>query len=439
MKLIISLFCCFWAASGAVYAQDAQPTNISQAGWLYHTGQITELYTYIESAETFGLDKNKYDHSFIRALTAGEVPLLNSTDSLAADITLSAAAIHFFNDVANGRKPEMAYSGLRYTADCQDIAGLLNNAVADGTLKNLLEKIEPRDPGYVALKKKLQDTRSELADTIYTSAYVTPKMIKDAKRPSKTTLQNRVNDLKRSLNTVRWLNCLLQKSENTIIVNIPSATLLVYEKDSIIFESKVVVGKRTTRTPVFTSQFTDITLYPYWWVPHSIATKELLPHIKRNFGYLEANNLQVVTSYGRVVNPYSINWHSLSANNFPYTLRQSTGCDNSLGIIRLNISNPFNVYLHDTPAKGLFSSSSRYFSHGCIRVEKALDLARLLLKENRIAVDTLDEKGCLPHQPPKIIPVVHKTPVLVLYNTAWYDMSGVVRFYPDIYNRISRQ
>ena len=239
-----------------------------------------------------------------------------------------------------------------------------------------------------------------------------------------------------ALNTFRWMYPILDENENTIIVNIPSATLLLFHYDTVIFESKVIVGKRSTRTPRIASVLTDITIYPYWIVPKSIATKELLPEIKKNIAYLERNNFQVLNKNGRIVKPGSVPWNTLTESNFPYTIRQSTGCDNSLGLIKLGINNPFNVYLHDTPWKILFESANRFYSHGCVRVQKAKELSHILLKENSIAVDTLDEKASLLGREPTVLKLQSKVPVLILYNTAWFDMKGDVRFYSDIYSKL---
>ncbi|HTM92436.1 MAG TPA: L,D-transpeptidase family protein, partial [Flavisolibacter sp.] len=132
---------------------------------------------------------------------------------------------------------------------------------------------------------------------------------------------------------------------------------------------------------------------------------------------------------------YKIDWKSLSATYFPYHIRQSTGCDNALGIVKFEFYNPFTVYLHDTPNKGLFSFNKRYFSHGCMRVEKPVELAHLLLGRNRIAIDTLTAKGCLNQQAPKPVAVEKELPVMILYSTVWYNKEGEVRFYDDVYGK----
>ena len=248
-------------------------------------------------------------------------------------------------------------------------------------------------------------------------------------------LRYRIQELKMTLNTIRWFTATTAAS-TAVIVNIPSANVLVYDRGKVILESRVIVGKRSTPTSTLSSRITEVILYPYWVVPKRIATRELLPIIKRNIGYLDENAIQVINLQGKVMNPYHINWKELSASYFPYVLRQSTGCDNSLGLVKLNFYNPFTTYLHDTPWKSLFRLNKRYFSHGCIRVEKAIELARLVLNDNRQAIDTVTEKGCLKNQSPIAIHASNEIPVFVLYQTAWVDSSATVRFEEDIYQRL---
>ena len=100
------------------------------------------------------------------------------------------------------------------------------------------------------------------------------------------------------------------------------------------------------------------------------------------------------------MDPYSINWKALSRTNFPYLIRQSTGCDNALGLLKLNFNNPFSVYLHDTNSRNLFKNNRRFYSHGCMRMEKPMELGHLVLKNNPTAIDTLEQKGCLRNQSP---------------------------------------
>jgi murein L,D-transpeptidase YcbB/YkuD len=418
-----------------------------------------------------------------------EKPLaaINSlNDSLFAEIRLTDIVLRFIQDILYGNSsPRFGYSGLQYRSTCFDIPLLLSTYLKAGKLNLLLHDVEIKSKEYIAIKNKvirydtvihhenfheitisstaISGSNLPLMTKLYQLGILDSanKKISDAELKEKikeaqklfgllpdgrlrTTLLTRLNiplqirleELKKALNTTRWLNCMIN-NEPTIIVNIPSATLLVYEQGKIIFESKIIVGKRSTPTPTLTSKANEVILYPYWMVPRSIAIKELLPIIKRNPSYLDANNYQVLNERGKIVSPRAINWQALGPGNFTYRIRQSTGCDNALGLIKLNFYNPYNVYLHDTPGKSLFNVSNRYFSHGCMRVEKAMELAHLLLAGNTIAVDTLEEKGCLRNQAPITVPATRPMNVIVLYNTAWFNSAGDISFSEDVYRKNS--
>lgn len=226
----------------------------------------------------------------------------------------------------------------------------------------------------------------------------------------------------------------IREHGNLVLLNIPSANIYIYISDTIALYSKVIVGKPATPTPTLSSRITEVIVYPYWHVPFKIATKEILPLIKRNIGYLADNDMQVLDKNGKVLNPAKINWQSLSTSYFPYVLRQSTGCDNALGVLKFNFYSPYSVYLHDTPDKGLFYLNKRYFSHGCMRVEKPVEFSQILLKEKASDIDTLIRQ-CLKEQKPKTIRLTESLPLVVLYSTAWYTAQGEIRFYDDIYRK----
>ena len=135
------------------------------------------------------------------------------------------------------------------------------------------------------------------------------------------------------------------------------------------------------------------------------------------------------------MDPYSITWTALSTKYFPYIIRQSTGCDNALGLLKLNFYNPFGVYLHDTPNKYLFTLNKRFFSHGCMRMEKPMELGHLVLKNNGLAIDTLEQKGCLRNQSPIVVPAEERMPVIVWYNPVGVDDTRRIQFYEDVYEK----
>ncbi len=446
---------------------------------------LNSLFVSFTSSKNLGLAEKDYQFKFIVDFKTGFLHLNNSRDSMLVDIKITDAAIHFFSDIVDGNtKPVFGYNGLNYNPDCHNIALLLADHLNANKLTFLLKDIEPAFEEYKAFKNKIIEFNARISDPDFKevkiksqkinidnkaffiklhqlgfldsvnqilSAEELKKKIKKVQRlfslmddgvirstvidEMNVPLATRIKQLNLSINYVRWLQCCTQ-NKSSVVLNIPSANLLVYQHGVITLESKVIVGKSSTHTPTLNSVINEVILYPYWQVPHKIAAKELLPLIKRNVNYFDEGNYDVLNQEGKRVNPKNVNWYSLSASYFPYTLRQSTGCDNSLGIVKFNFENPFSVYLHDTPVKGLFDMNKRYFSHGCMRVEKAIELAHLILKNNAVAIDTLTEKGCLLNQSPITVHADEPMQLFVIYTTAWY-YEGEVKFFEDVYDKMN--
>jgi L,D-transpeptidase YcbB len=451
------------------------------------TNNLQQLFIYIQQSPSLGLKQQDYQSDIFNGNE--KLNTLNTErDSLLTEIKCTDAAIHFFNDVMMGNSAVLpSYNGLHYFPDCFNVPELIIEAINTNQFSLLLTGIEPKTNIYalakerlvffnqminsssfkdaVVISNKVSNTNKVLiirlyqlgcldSDTIFSitnAALITAikkaqslfGLLQDGQLRS-TVLQafnvplaKRQLELQHTLNTTRWLNCIQRNSNSIVIVNIPSATFHLYQYEKIIIASRVIVGKKTTPTPTLCSEINEVIIYPYWNVPYKIATKELLPIIKRNRSYLMDNNFQVLDSRGVILNPATINWQALSAGYFPYQIRQSTGCDNSLGLIKLNFYNPFSVYLHDTPGKLLFSMNKRFFSHGCMRLQKAMEVANYILKDNAIAIDTITQKGCIKNQAPIIVPATEAVPVFVLYNTAWINETGSISFYDDVYNKFA--
>jgi murein L,D-transpeptidase YcbB/YkuD len=194
----------------------------------------------------------------------------------------------------------------------------------------------------------------------------------------------------------------------------------------------VIVGKPHTSTPTLSSVIKHFTLAPDWHVPHSIATKEILPRLKQDPGYLARNNFALYNYQGRMLDPYQINWRKVTAQRFPYTIRQSAGCDNALGNIVFRFANPHAIYLHDTPVRQAFQQPHRALSHGCVRVEQPLQLAAFLLGRGGQNVELPTEDECARQPRPQDVPLAQSIAVHIRYATCAAE-GGQLRFYPDIY------
>ena len=195
-----------------------------------------------------------------------------------------------------------------------------------------------------------------------------------------------------------------------------------------------MVGKPYWKTPVFKAMLQYIVVNPYWVVPPGILKKEILPKIKKDPSYLEKNNMEVVDLKGRKINSYSINWKKINPKRFPYIIRQKPGPQNALGRIKFIFPNKHFVFLHDTPAKNLFSKTIRAFSHGCIRVEKPLELAELLFKNSK-KWNIEKIKKAISSNKNQIIHLEEELPIYILYWTVVQNEDKTITFLPDIYNR----
>lgn len=408
--------------------------------WIQQKPLQLILLQFLQQVECWGLEPKDYQTGFLDSVYHDKILLQDRLDSLCADARITTEAIHFFHDVALGNTDEpVRYTGFRYAPDCLDIPGLLALAVANHQLQELPEALEPPAPAYKTLRHALLELLKIRDDT--TAPGSTQKIIEDKLAAmgilnARHLLPAHIRDLNQSLNTLRWARCL--QLERSILVNIPSATLDYYEQGKPLLQSKVIVGKRSTPTSTLSSQVTEVVLYPYWMVPQKIACRELLPMIKRDPAFLEANGYQVISA-GKIIDPATIDWSRYSSTYFPFTLRQSTGCDNSLGIIKLNFYSPFGIFLHDTPWKSLFNISKRQLSHGCVRVERVAELARLLLKDDSTNFDRIMQKGDSLNTMPTPMPLVRPVPVIIVYNTAWTDLSGNARFYDDVYRKAGKK
>jgi len=171
-----------------------------------------------------------------------------------------------------------------------------------------------------------------------------------------------------NMERLRWLPH--APESRYVLVNVPDATLEVWSGGQRIMESRVIVGKQTNPTPLFRGEITQVVANPPWLVPISIARKEMLPKLRRNPLYLSKNHIVVRNAPAGDPHGSGINWHDASSARYLPQLQQLPGDDNALGQIKLDVTDPFSVYLHDTPVRSLFARDNRFLSHGCIRVQE---------------------------------------------------------------------
>lgn len=430
-----------------------------------------------------GLVPSDYDPG-PAALTAGDVDQLAATE-----VGLSASLLRYASDIRRGRAvPEKMDEGQRIEPRPIDPAQILGGVAAAPDIEIYMSVLAPADPFYLGLRQALDRYRG------MDSAGGWPTIAPGAKLAQGST-DGRVRELRRHLQltgdlaadstlqvsdffdeplgqavrrfqgrhgvpetgvvdagTLRELNIPVAMRIRQILVNLERARWLpedlgdpyvivnmaafqldVVESGKSVLEMRVVVGERDKETPVFSDEISYIEINPYWNIPKSIAYKEKLPQLRRNPHALAAQNIRVFGPQGEI-DPASVDWSRVGAS-FPYRLRQDPGPRNSLGRIKFMFPNSFDVYLHDTPSRALFKRQVRAFSHGCIRVEKPMELAQFLLRgswsRERIQRAIKGGKN-------QAVQLEKPVPVHLVYLTAWVDPNGQVQFRDDLYNRDAR-
>ena len=245
-------------------------------------------------------------------------------------------------------------------------------------------------------------------------------------------IEERIDQIRANLERARWL--LHDIRGSFVIVDIAGFHAGLNQEGKMVWTVRVQVGKPYRNTPVFKSAIRYLEFNPTWTIPPGILSKDILPAVKRNPDYLKKRNINVIDRDGKVIDQSLIDWSQYPGRHFPYILRQEPGPDNALGQVKFIFPNEHFVYLHDTPRKSLFDRSERTFSSGCIRVEKPLELAELLLNNPKEWNAAKIKEIINSKQTAKIF-LPEPMPVLLLYWTVAVDEDGTVHFKQDPYGR----
>ncbi len=240
------------------------------------------------------------------------------------------------------------------------------------------------------------------------SPTLTDAQLKDINVP----VIDRVEQILINMGRMQWL--INQPVGQLIVVNIPEFILHVKDGDKNVFDMNVVVGKEGHNTMLFTGNLNQVVFSPYWNVPPSIVTKEILPNIEKNPDYLASQNMEMVNDGSGVP-----------------SIRQLPGEKNSLGKVKFLFPNSFNIYFHDTPAKSLFSKDKRAYSHGCIRLSEPAKMAEYLLQGTEWTSSKIFD--AMNSGTEQFVKLKKPVPVLITYYTAWVDDNGLLHFAEDIY------
>lgn len=319
-----------------------------------------------------------------------------------------------------------------------DLLERLDDALADGTIREALYDLRPEQSGYTRLTEALRRYRRIAAEGGWPSVPDGPTLERGSEGDPVATLrarlrasgdltaatelpdvfdatleqavvrfqarhgleadgvvgpasraalnrpvEDRIRQIEVNLERWRWLPEDL--GDRYVLVNIAGFQLRVMEAGESVLQMRVVTGRPYRQTPVFSDQISYLVFSPYWHVPHSLATQDKLPVFQKNPDLVAQQGFEVFRGWGagaQPIDPSTIDWQRLSAANFPYRLRQRPGPQNALGQVKFMFPNRHSVYLHDTPTRGLFRRSERGFSSGCIRVERPAELAAYLLEDS---------------------------------------------------------
>jgi L,D-transpeptidase YcbB len=240
---------------------------------------------------------------------------------------------------------------------------------------------------------------------------------------------DRIKQLEASLE--RLLGTDFTFGQRYVVVNIPAAFVEAVADDKVVRRYRVIVGKIDKPSPTLSVYITAIDLNPTWTVPLSITKNEIVNRMRKDPSYLSRMHMRVLGAHDEDIDPHAIDWSSDRSPNF--TVRQDSGAWNALGYLKIDMPNPYSVYMHDTDTRNLFAADYRFDSHGCTRVDNVRDLAAWILEDgppgwNRAAIDAGITSGVS-----KVINLPHKIPVAWVYLTGWVRRDGTVEFRDDVY------
>ncbi|MGZ3924300.1 MAG: L,D-transpeptidase family protein [Flavisolibacter sp.] len=446
------------------------------------------LFAFIEQSKQYGLFPEDYYYSKLSSVRAtladtSKATKLNASLWAYSDLLFSSAFVQIVKDLKIGRLvPDSIIAKDTTLVPAFFIQKLKSFQHREDSV---FEKLEPKDSGYFKLKLALQNflpkahfrkytfiatedstripslvykrlseedsslSADEKPDSVQVSAaikrYEKKKQIKVDGKISEG-LVDRLNGsdeekfIRIAINLDRC-KLLPPLPDQYLFVNIPSYYLRLYQGDTVVLKSRVVVGKPTTRTPIITSAINNMITYPKWTIPESIIKKEVLPGLQRDPSYTMKKGYSIVDDDGNEIDPFKIKWTKYK-EGIPYKVVQGSGDDNALGVLKFNFPNKYSVYLHDTNQRYLFSNKKRALSHGCVRVQAWDSLARFILRNdslnsaNPVPTDSL--QTWLATKQKRYVPVRKPLPLFIRYFTCDVNNDGKLVFYEDIYEEDSR-
>jgi len=442
--------------------------------------QSKQMFNLLANSMNYGLDTIFYDLPTIRGFMEGfsQDSLItneNKQAMLGYELCLTQSAISFFRHLNRGIMPfdpleyitkekidsTSSYFSIYdfYEEFPQDsLIDIMHHAFTTDSIQAAMDLVQPPNIHYKMLQKALEiyvQSTPINRDSIKVSYYERDSVW------SSTFENYRKGCL--ALQKLRWSNI---DEKQYIFINIPSFSLDLVQENMIALQHKIICGTPENQTPELNSHLRQIRLFPDWNIPYSIATKEVLPIVRKNTAYIAKNSYEVLDRKGNILNPDSVPWKKYTENYFPLRIRQTPGYHNSLGVIMFYFENTSAVYFHDTPSKGLFDKNFRAFSHGCMRLQNPIDFGKAIMefesgilhlpKENLIEMGIYEaqkqKKQQYDNRKDSVMPqitfqrklqarekyfydVKKKIPIYVRYLTAFCKENGKIFFAPDFYGR----
>ena len=390
-----------------------QPTWVSPRN---NPKQTWEAMLMLDCVLQFGLSHDDYHPkqlSYDLLHNILEKPLLvNDADKAKYDITLTDAVITFMNHLHYGKlNPDFpadkidAGIAVGFNAD-----EFLGTALPQKDFMKTIISVQPKLKAYADLQYQMH-----LLEGVYQGdCYDVP--------------DSTVRRIAINMERLRWAST---NDSTYILINIPSYTLKFHQHDTT-YEFKVVVGKPGWPTPTLNSAISYFTTAPEWKVPQKIFQTEILPKALKDTAFLENSQFSIYDENGKYILPGRAALLRVKNNPGKYSARQSSGCDNSMGLIVFRFRNVFDIYLHDTPEQQLFKQQDRDFSHGCIRVEQAEKLADLMLLQDGSENLIPNVHKAIKHYKTQTFTFKKTVPIKVTYLTCEVQ-NGTVVVYKDIY------
>ena len=470
----------------------------SAPAWLGHRARAQAAVALLQGAGEHGMAPVDYHAESLAKRLAAPAPGNATPSDAALDVDITSAMLHYLADLRVGRiRSEYHSAAADPRLKAFDPVEQLRAALEADKLADAVARAEPRIPFYKHIKTTLAHYRvlartpaitldpmakgakivsgapypqaAELrallqlvgdrpgpapagADTVYS-----PELAEAIKRfqarhglledgilgagtvaALNTPLADRVRQLELTLERLRWLPDFADGP--VIAVNLPAFRLWAFDRATSVgvpvLEMKVIVGTAVkTQTPLFIGTMRYLEFNPYWNVPRSIERGEMIPKLASNPRYLAQNNMELVLRSGGGAGFDQVNAAALDGlRKGTYRVRQKPGPGNALGAVKFAMPNADDIYLHSTSARELFKRTRRDLSHGCIRVEKPLELAQFVLASHP-AWPAEKVAAAMEPGPTKTVSLKTQIPVILFYTTAIADREGNAIFSPDVYKR----